>query len=75
MDIRAIKSEIILIMQPSFFVVVDNKLFAFLERGCSTSACSRKVRRVRKVKRYDALACFEKVLKLKIGLMCLLFGP
>lgn len=32
MDIGAIESELILIKQPSLFVVVDNMLFAFLER-------------------------------------------
>lgn len=69
MDIGAIESELILIKQPSLFVVVDNMLSAFLERGCLTSGFSRKVRRVKKAKKYDALACFENVLKLKIGLV------
>lgn len=42
-------------------------MFAFLERGCSTFGCSRKVRRVKNAKRYDALAYFENVLKLKLA--------
>lgn len=42
-------------------------IFAFLKRGCSIFSCSRKVRRVKKAKRYDALAWFEKVLKLKLA--------
>lgn len=42
-------------------------MFEFLEREFLTFDFSRKVRRVKNAKRYDALACFENVLKLKLA--------